>query len=58
MSGELEVKAQLFPACAGMNRTCRLSRSFGRPVPRVRGDEPALATMPLMRSLCSPRARG
>ena len=50
--------ADLFPACAGMNRSSGPDPHPGASVPRVRGDEPDKLGIQSPSRVCSPRARG
>ena len=50
--------AQLFPACAGMNRHPGRPGAPAPAVPRVRGDEPDVILGFTTPKSCSPRARG
>ena len=50
--------AEVFPACAGMNRRWRPRGSRRRCVPRMRGDEPQPKQTKAKQAKCSPHARG
>ena len=50
--------SRMFPACAGMNRSQRDDAERFIYVPRVRGDEPRIASASVGPKRCSPRARG
>ena len=49
---------EVFPACAGMNRTPPAGAASGSGVPRMRGDEPPWLDITSGPRKCSPHARG
>ena len=57
--GEFPVILQVvFPACAGINRTCLLTSRLAVRVPRMRGDEPDRELKQLMELMVFPACAG